>query len=227
MRSNWCFLTGIALLVSAAGVQAADIAHINVRVPEFADVWVAGEKTHLTGPSRDFVTPELDGTRRSIYDIRARWIEDGVVIDVTRKIPVRGGDNLRVDFNSSMPRSPAEPVATRRAGEVVPAQRPSNSFYIDVTEEGRMPQNAAMINVLVPANAEVWLSGEKQHQGGTTRRFMTKSLDPDKDYTAEVHAKWKEDGLQVDQTRKVNLHPGDRITVDFNKKAKKPVDDNP
>lgn len=219
MRSKWCFIAGIALLASAGALQAADIAHINVRVPEFADVWVAGEKTHLTGPSRDFVTPELDANRRSIYDIRARWIEDGVVIDVTRKIPVRGGDNLRVDFNSAMARSPAE---------AVPAQRPSTSFYIDVKEEGKLPQNAAMINVLVPANAEVWLSGEKQHQGGTTRRFMTKPLDPDKDYTAEVHAKWKEDGLQVDHTRRVTLHPGDRITVDFNKKARKPADaDNP
>lgn len=221
MRRHLWFFAAIALFAGSGALRAAEeVAHLNVRVPEFADVWVAGEKTHLSGASRDFVTPRLETDRRFIYDIRARWVEDGVVMDVTRRIAVRGGDNLRVDFHSGMARSPAEPIPARQAT--------SEGFYRDVTEEGRMPQNAAMILVLVPANAEVWLSGEKQHQGGTQRRFMTKALDPDKDYSAEIHAKWKEDGLQVDQTRKVNLHPGDRITVDFNKKARKPTEaENP
>jgi len=223
MQSKWCFLAGIALWACAGAARADDVAHLNVRVPEFADVWVAGERTHLTGTARDFVTPRLEDGRRFMYDIRARWVEDGVVMDVTRRIPVRGGDNLRVDFDSSMPRSPAEPI--QRAGEPVPPRR-TDSFYSEYKEDSRMSPNSAMINVLVPANAEVWLSGEKQHQGGTQRRFMTRALDPDKDYTAEIHAKWNEDGLQVDQTRKINLHPGDRITVDFNKKARKPAEDN-
>lgn len=227
MRSKWCMIAGIVLLATA-GVGVAQVpegsALINVRVPEFADVWVAGEKTHLQGTSRDFVTPELDANRRHFYDIRARWIDDrGVALDITRRVPVRSGDRIRVDFDAAMARAERAPAVIERA-----PVRERTAFYLDITEDAKIPQSAALIRVHVPANAEIWLSGEKQHQGGGMRKFMTKPLEEDKNYTAEIRAKWKEDGLEVDQSRKVELHPGDRITVDFTKKSnKRPAEDNP
>lgn len=218
MGKCWWFIAGVVLL-AGNGLARADKASINVRVPEFADVWVVGEKTHLLGTSRDFETPDLDPGRRYLYEIRARWIEEGVVIDVTRKIGVRSGDNLRVDFHAGLPRTESTKVAPRS-----PA-RERTPFYVDITEDVKVPPAAAMIKVHVPNNAEVWLSGEKQHQPGTVRKYMTKPLEDDKSYTAEVRAKWKEDGLEVNQTRKVELHPGDRVTVDFMKQSRKPTDD--
>jgi uncharacterized protein (TIGR03000 family) len=34
-------------------------------------------------------------------------------------------------------------------------------------------------------------------------------------YTYTFRARWSRDGKTTDETRKVHVHPGDRITVDF------------
>ena len=92
------------------------------------------------------------------------------------------------------------------------------SFYRELPvarEEQKISAKAAMIRIKVPPKAIVFLSGEAMAQGGSIREFVTRDLESGKQYTAEVQAKWKENGLEVMQTRKVPLNPGDRVTVDF------------
>ncbi|MGE3803313.1 MAG: TIGR03000 domain-containing protein [Gemmataceae bacterium] len=86
-----------------------------------------------------------------------------------------------------------------------PARQPSYS----------VPDNAALITVNVPAGAEIWFSGDKTSQTGTTRRFETPALEPGSNYSYSVRARWTENGKERDETKKVAVHANDRLTVDF------------
>jgi uncharacterized protein (TIGR03000 family) len=83
---------------SVAGSEERDRAHLDVRVPANAQVWVEGQQTRQTGPEREFVSPPLDPNRSYTYDLRARWEENGRMVDRTRQVPVRAGERRTVDF---------------------------------------------------------------------------------------------------------------------------------
>jgi uncharacterized protein (TIGR03000 family) len=72
-----------------------------------------------------------------------------------------------------------------------------------------------MIAVRVPANAELWFDGHKTSQSGQVRQFETPTLDPAQEYTYEVHARWTENGHDVDRNRRLSVHAGDRLGVNF------------
>jgi uncharacterized protein (TIGR03000 family) len=74
---------------------------------------------------------------------------------------------------------------------------------------------AARIVVRVPADAEVWLEGSKTRQTGAAREFISPPLESGENYVYEVRARWTNDGQSVDQTRKVEVHAGDRVSVNF------------
>ncbi len=84
--------------------------------------------------------------------------------------------------------------------------------------------NSAMVDVRVPnPNAQIWIEGQKTNQQGTFRQFVSPPLDPNRDYTYHVRAQWQQNGHEVDQTRDVAVHAGDRITIDFhNTNAQQP-----
>src|SRR5207245_10829800 len=55
--------------------QDPNVAMLQVRVPENAEIWFAGSKTNQTGPVRHFVSPSLQPGRTFTYEIRARWTD--------------------------------------------------------------------------------------------------------------------------------------------------------
>jgi uncharacterized protein (TIGR03000 family) len=216
-----------AVLFVVSGVahaEEADKALLDVRVPQYADVWVMGEKTKQLGNEREFITPDLLADRIYDYDVRARWIDsEGRTHDQTRSVPVRGGERVKIDFFRAPPSwqrvviDRGRPVRVERVVE-------HTSFYRELPvarEEQAISAKAAVIRIKVPPKAQVFLSGEQMAQGGINRDFVTRDLEAGKQYSAEVQAKWKENGLEVTQTRKVPLHPGDRITVDFTRPPEK------
>jgi uncharacterized protein (TIGR03000 family) len=71
---------------------------LNVRVPANADIWFNGVKTYLTGASREFVSPPLTPGQEGTYDLRARWEEDVQQVERTRRVTVRAGDRLSINF---------------------------------------------------------------------------------------------------------------------------------
>jgi uncharacterized protein (TIGR03000 family) len=78
----------------------ADAALIDMKVPANAEVWFSGEKTTQRGADRSFVTPELNRDGKYAYQIKARWTdEDGKVVEREKRVPVRAGDRLNVNFN--------------------------------------------------------------------------------------------------------------------------------
>lgn len=71
------------------------------------------------------------------------------------------------------------------------------------------------IAVRVPADAEVWFGDFKTNVTGTERSFVSPPLDPDKNYTYDIRARWNENGRAIDRTRTLQVHAGDRLNVDF------------
>ncbi len=75
-------------------------------VPANAEIWFDGAKTKQTGPSREFVSTPLAPDRSYTYHLRVRWTEDGRTIERTRRVPVRAGDRIRLDFTDGRSAQP-------------------------------------------------------------------------------------------------------------------------
>src|SRR5262245_31588389 len=71
----------------------------------------------------------------------------------------------------------------------------------------------AHLDVRVPADAEVWFDGKRTNLTGSRRRYATRPLDPSRDYTYEVRARWSEDGEVVTRKRALTLAAGGRGMV--------------
>jgi uncharacterized protein (TIGR03000 family) len=86
-------------------------------------------------------------------------------------------------------------------------------YAYGATEE--IAYDAVLINVRVPAGAEVRFNGSKTSQTGSLRSFVTPALEPDRDYSYEIRVRWMEAGRPVEGMRKINLRAGDRLTLNF------------
>jgi uncharacterized protein (TIGR03000 family) len=75
--------------------------------------------------------------------------------------------------------------------------------------------NAAVIDLRVPADAQVWFDGDATNQRGPNRVFTSPPLDPGKAYHYDVKARWTENGRPVERTRRVDVRAGQHTTVDF------------
>jgi len=78
-----------------------------------------------------------------------------------------------------------------------------------------VPDNAALIDVRVPSNAQVWIDDQKTNQTGSMREFVTPSLNPGQDYSYDIRARWTENGQPMETQRKVTFHAGDRLAVNM------------
>jgi uncharacterized protein (TIGR03000 family) len=81
----------------------------------------------------------------------------------------------------------------------------------------QLVDNTAKVEVRVAAGAELWFDGHATSLTGADRSFTTPALEPRQDYVYEVRAHWDANGKPVDQTRKVTVHAGDRVVVDFHR----------
>ena len=84
-----------------------------------------------------------------------------------------------------------------------------------IDPDAGVPASAAVLRVRVPADAEVWVSGDPTTQRGEQRRFITPPLEGGRNQGYELRARWTEGGKTVERTEDVRVHPGDRLTVDF------------
>jgi uncharacterized protein (TIGR03000 family) len=216
---------------SAAPMQPNQVA-LEVRVPADAEIFVDGAKTVQKGTLRRFVSPPIPPGPRYTYEIKAKWMEGGREVSQIRKLNVRAGDRLSVDLTrpaTEMMPTDSRPAREGRSGrrlrgdsyEPVPASPPSElrraDYYTPETARSSMQPNQVSLEVRVPADAEIFVEGEKTAQKGTLRRFVSPPITPGTRYTYEIKAKWMEGGREVDRTRKVDVRAGDRLRVDLTK----------
>jgi uncharacterized protein (TIGR03000 family) len=84
-------------------------------------IWLEGTKTLQTGTSRAFISPPLEAGHRYVYEIRARWQQDGKEVEQAQTVTVRAGSRVRVLFPTA-PEPETLPDAQRVPNTPVPGQ---------------------------------------------------------------------------------------------------------
>ena len=88
-----------------------DAGHLQVIVPENADVLIDGAKTTQSGTTREFVSPSLDPKKRYSYRISVRYVDaKGKAVDDTRDIQFQANDWFTIDFTRPAPLPPPTPA---------------------------------------------------------------------------------------------------------------------
>jgi uncharacterized protein (TIGR03000 family) len=80
-----------------------------------------------------------------------------------------------------------------------------------------------LLEVRVPANAEIWIDGAKTNQTGSFRQFVSPPIEPGRPYTYKVEAKWMDNGQERKRTEDVNVRPGQVVRLDLTR----PSEDRP
>lgn len=95
----------------------------------------------------------------------------------------------------------------------------SGAYRSDVPAESSdaSSSTAAVLNITVPPDAEIWVQGVKMSGSGTRRQFASPPLEQGEDYEYKIQARWMENGREVARTRTVDVHAGDRLNVDLTK----------
>jgi len=73
----------------------------------------------------------------------------------------------------------------------------------------------ARFSVDVPANAQLWVENTLTTATGTVREFQSPPLTPGRQYAYTVHARWTDNGHEVDQSQRVQFGPGDHVNMLF------------
>ena len=74
------------------------MARFLIRVPAEATVWIEEQPTALTGLERQFVSPPLIPGKTYLYEVRARWQENGQDVEQKQTITLQAGADLKVRF---------------------------------------------------------------------------------------------------------------------------------
>jgi uncharacterized protein (TIGR03000 family) len=85
-----------------ARLQDPSTALIEVKLPVAdAEVYLEGKKMNQKGTTRLYLSPPLASRRDYLYVVRAKWTgKDGTPQDITRRIIVRSGATVHVDFTT-------------------------------------------------------------------------------------------------------------------------------
>jgi uncharacterized protein (TIGR03000 family) len=82
-------------------------AHLQLIVPDNAEVWFDGARTSQTGKVREFTSPTLTPGSNYTYKISVRYIDaKGQPVNDTRNIHVRPNDWFSIDFTRPEPPNP-------------------------------------------------------------------------------------------------------------------------
>jgi uncharacterized protein (TIGR03000 family) len=92
-----------------------NMAHLLVIVPEDAELWFNGTKTKQTGPQREFVSPELTPGKHYSYEVKARWQENGKIVEQVRTAHVQANSWQTLDFTKPETSAKAEKETSAKA----------------------------------------------------------------------------------------------------------------
>lgn len=98
--------------------EPSKVAYIRVRVPANAELWINNDKRAQKGTVRQFVTPALDPDSVYVYNVKARWMDEGG-IEVQKTLRVRTIAGTRVTVNFVRP-----PESQPRLAAPAPAPAP-------------------------------------------------------------------------------------------------------
>jgi uncharacterized protein (TIGR03000 family) len=85
---------------------------------------------------------------------------------------------------------------------------------------GAARNRAVLVNVSVPANAQIWFGDVKTDRTGLLRQFVSPPIIPGRDYTYDVKVVLTEGGKEVTHSRHITVHAGDVINLTFSPSAR-------
>jgi uncharacterized protein (TIGR03000 family) len=90
--------------------------------------------------------------------------------------------------------------------------------YFAPSGAGEAPavNRAVLINVSVPANAQIWVEGKRTTDSGAFRQFISPPLPPGREFSYDIKVRWTEDGKEVTRSRHITVHAGDVVNLSFN-----------
>ena len=95
------------LMVLSSAAPALDAqtepAYIKVQLPAEARLYIDDVLCTLTGATRSFESPELEGGKLYYYIVRAELMRDGHTISATKQVFIRPGATTTVDFGAMKP----------------------------------------------------------------------------------------------------------------------------
>jgi len=77
------------------------------------------------------------------------------------------------------------------------------------------PLVPVVIDVVVPAEAELWIEGKKMGQTGEQRKFISPPLEAGRHFSYDFRIRFKDDGREQTKTRSLDVLAGGSYTVDF------------
>jgi uncharacterized protein (TIGR03000 family) len=95
------------------------------------------------------------------------------------------------------------------------AEPPVGSSLSAVAAPATVSVDQAQFTVTVPAGTQLWIDNTLTTSTGTVREFQSPPLTPGQTYSYRVHARWQDNGHEVDQTQRVQFTPGQHIDVVF------------
>jgi uncharacterized protein (TIGR03000 family) len=132
--------------------------------------------------------------------------------------PANGGGNTLPVPNKVSSRSPYVDYYARNADPAAPTATDSSivtaryvDYYARKTEGA--DDNKARLHVTLPADAELWLNGQRMHHTGAERDFITPPLKKDETYTYHVRAHWTQDGQPREESIEVKVRANKTTAV--------------
>lgn len=106
-------------------------------------------------------------------------------------------------------------------GEGMAADMQSDGRRADYYEPGTQGMSSrarpVRLEVRVPADAQVWIDGTKTQQKGTVRQFISPPVEPGRQYSYKIEAKWMDNGNERTRTQTLAVRAGELQRVDLTK----------
>jgi uncharacterized protein (TIGR03000 family) len=203
-------------------------ASVVVRLPADAKLFADGRALHLTGAERKFVSPELPTNQEFVYRFKAEYDRDGETLSVTRKVTVRGGTTVMVEFADLTAGKPSgAPGTTTASGVRDKTDQGMNPPVKPVMQEPvkaeppikpaptRPASERATITVKLPPGATLYVDDRKSPSQDPVRSFATPPLPTGREFAYLLKAEVIRNGQPETLTQKVPFRAGERVVVDF------------
>jgi uncharacterized protein (TIGR03000 family) len=218
-------------------------ATVIIKLPADARLFAENKALSLTGTERQFVSPELPQGQEFAYRFRVEYDRNGETLSVTRKVAVRAGGMVTVEFNDMTVKTQPEKnagggsgtVAATTTSNVTPITVPTvtttatatGTTTSSVVNPTPAPVTAlpvsqplpvterAMIRVKLPPGATLYVDELRSPSTELIRQFSTPPIPVGKEFAYLMKAEVFRNGQIETFTQRVPFRAGERVEVDF------------
>jgi uncharacterized protein (TIGR03000 family) len=204
-------------------------ATVLVKLPADARLYADSKALTLTGTERKFVSPELPAGQEFVYRFRAEYERGGETVSVTKKVPVKAGATLTIEFTDltaakAAPEQNADKKGERNANAIAatPTSNPGTGTAITpvalptiTPTPGTPATERATISVKLPPGAILYVDDKKSPSNEPVRQFTTPPLPTGREFSYLLRAEIVRNGQTETFTQKVPFRAGERVEVDF------------